>query len=54
MLGGPIHVRVKFVYDGNLDVPSLLNHTDIDAYHATVDLESTKRALNIIISKCST
>jgi eukaryotic translation initiation factor 2C len=48
----PNDVRVKFTYEGIVDVGSLLKHTDIDKDFAKADLEPTKHALNTAISKC--
>lgn len=52
MRDDPNDVMVKFTYEGIVDITSLLKHTDIDPTCSIVDLEPTKHALNIIISKC--
>ncbi|KAF3038916.1 hypothetical protein E8E11_000595 [Didymella keratinophila] len=48
----PNDVRVSFTYAGMVDIASLLGHTNINPTYAAADLEPTKRALNVIISKC--
>jgi eukaryotic translation initiation factor 2C len=45
-------LRVNITFDSMVDIDSFLRHTNIDPNHATTDLEPTKRALNILVSKC--
>lgn len=52
LLDGLSAIGTTFAFEGMVDVLSLVEHTEIDPDHASVDLEPTKRALNIIISKC--
>ena len=52
LLDGPNPAAVNLIHDGEVDVAGLLNHTEVVPNYATADLEPTKRALNIMISKC--
>ncbi|KAJ4341740.1 hypothetical protein N0V95_007132 [Ascochyta clinopodiicola] len=52
LLDGETAIGITFIFEGMVDVGSLLKHTDTDPNYASADLEPTKRALNILISKC--
>jgi hypothetical protein len=44
--------QVYFSFEGMVDVAGLLQHIDMDPAAAAIDMEPTKRALNILVSKC--
>ncbi|UPX17281.1 uncharacterized protein EKO05_0007647 [Ascochyta rabiei] len=49
---GLTNIGITFIFEGMVDVASLLKHTNIGPNYASADLEPAKRALNIIVSKC--
>jgi hypothetical protein len=51
--GGPAF-QVSLLFEGLVDVKSLIDHTNIAPGSHQVDMEPTKRVLNILIAKCFT
>lgn len=49
---GPTPRHILLRYEGLVDLPGLLKYSASDSRHASDNLEPTKAALNILISKC--